>query len=250
MWGYRELIRNLTLSEIKNRYQNNALGFLWSILAPLLLAFVLWFVFRKIFKGDDNYAINLIVAMMVWRFFATGTSMGLSSVVSHSGLVTKVFIPRHYLVFSTVLANVFTSFFELLILIPLVYVFTGRIPITILLFPFMFLLYFWLVYGIGLMLAALYVYMRDLSHIWDVVVNILFFCTPIIYPMTVVPLELQPYYLVNPLTNIIFVYRDIMVSGVLPSWNNIMYIVLFGAFFFLIGSLFFNKMQRRFAEVI
>jgi lipopolysaccharide transport system permease protein len=250
MWKYRELIKNLTVADIKNRYQNNALGFLWSVLAPFALAVVLWFVFRKIFKSDENYAINLIVAMMVWRFFANGTMMSLSSVVSRSNLVTKVFIPRQILVLSTVLANVFTSFLELLILVPIIFVLTGRVPVTILLFPLMFLLYFWVVYGIGLMLAALYVYMRDLAHIWDVLINILFFCSPIIYPMSVVPYELIPYYLVNPLTNMIFIYRDIMIAGNLPSLNNLMYIILFGAVFFLIGSFMFEKMQRRFAEVI
>jgi lipopolysaccharide transport system permease protein len=250
MWKYRELIKNLTLADIKNRYQNSALGFLWSILAPLMLAVVLWFVFRKIFKSDENYAINLLVGMMVWRFFATGTTVALTSVVSRSSLVTKVFIPRHILVLSSVLANVFTSLLELLILVPIIFAITGKVPVTILLFPLIFILYFWLVYGIGLMLAALYVYMRDLSHIWDVVVNILFFCCPIVYTMSVVPYELITYYLVNPLTNIIMVYRDVMVAGVLPSWSNLMYIVLFGAVFFLVGQFFFNKMQRRFAEVI
>ena len=250
MWQYRELIRNLTVADIKNRYQNNALGFLWSILAPFALAVVLWFVFRKVFKADENYAINLVVGMMVWRFFAMGTSMSLGSVLSRSNLVTKVYIPRRILVLSTVLANVFTSFFELLILVPIIFVLTGRVPVTILLFPFMFIFYFWIVYGIGLILAALYVYMRDLAHIWDVLINILFFASPIIYPLTVVPAELLPYYLVNPITNIIFIYRDIMVAGTLPSLTNLMYIILFGATFFLAGNLFFNKMQRRFAEVI
>jgi lipopolysaccharide transport system permease protein len=250
MWNYRELIRNLTIADIKNRYQNNALGFLWSVLAPFMLAVVLWFVFRKIFKSDENYAINLVVGMMVWRFFATGTSMSLSSVVSRSNLVTKVFIPRQILVLSSVLANVFTSFLELLILLPIILVLTGRVPVTAVLFPFIFLLYFWVVYGLGLMLAALYVYMRDLSHIWDVLLNILFFCSPIVYTMSVVPTELIKYYMVNPMTNIIFVYRDIMVAGVLPSLNNLMYIVIFGAAFSLIGSYAFNKLQRRFAEVI
>jgi lipopolysaccharide transport system permease protein len=250
MWKYKELIKNLTIADIKNRYQNNALGFLWSILAPFMLAVVLWFVFRKIFNSDENYAINLVVGMMVWRFFANGTAMSLTSVVSRSNLVTKVYIPRYILVLSSVLANVFTSLLELLILVPIIFVLTGRVPVTILLFPLIFVLYFWIVYGIGLMLAGLYVYMRDLSHIWDVLVNVLFFCSPIVYTMSVVPYELVPYYLVNPLTNIIIVYRDIMVAGVLPSWSNLMYVILFGAVFFFAGQFLFSKMQRRFAEVI
>jgi lipopolysaccharide transport system permease protein len=250
MWQYRELLKNLTLTEIKNRYQNTTLGFFWSVLSPLFLAFILYFVFRKIFKADENYAANLLVGIMVWRFFASGTAMSLNSIVGKASLVTKVYIPRHILVLSSVLANVFTSFLELLILLPIIFVIMHHIPATAALFPLVYLLYFWLVYGIGLLLAASYVYFRDLAHIWDVVVNILFYCSPIIYPMTMVPGELVPFYLVNPLTQIILIYRDVMVAGVLPPINSILIVIGFGALFFIIGNYAFQKLQRRFAEEI
>jgi lipopolysaccharide transport system permease protein len=250
MWQYRELLKNLTIAEIKNRYQNTTLGFLWSILSPLLLAFVLYFVFRKIFKADQNYAANLLVGIMVWRFFASGTAMSLTTIVGKASLVTKVYIPRHILVLSTVLANVFTSFLEVLILLPIIFVLYHRLPITAALFPAVYLLYFWLVYGIGLVLAAFYVYFRDLAHIWDVVVNILFYCSPIIYPLTMVPSELVPFYMLNPLTQIIIIYRDVMLAGVLPSLNSILIVLGFGGLFFLVGNFVFQKLQRRFAEEI
>jgi lipopolysaccharide transport system permease protein len=250
MWNYRELIRNLTLTEIKNRYQNTTLGFFWSILSPLLLAFILYFVFRNIFKSDQHYAVNLVVGIMVWRFFANGTSMCLSSVVNKSSLVTKVYIPRYILVLSTVLANVFTSFLEILILLPIIFVLDGHLPATAALFPLLFVLYFWLVYGIGLALASLYVYFRDLSHIWEVLVNILFYCSPILYPMSAVPYELVPFYVLNPLTQIIIIYRDVMIVGVLPPLNSILIIIGFGALFFIVGGFAFQRLQRRFAEEI
>jgi len=180
MWQYRELLKNLTLTEIKNRYQNTSLGFFWSILSPFLLAFVLYFVFNKVFKNDENYAANLILGIMVWRFFAIGTTASMSSILSKANLVTKVYVPRHILVLSTLLATLFTSILELIVMLPILFVITGRLPVTTALFPLISILYFWLVYGIGLMLAALYVYFRDLSHLWDVAVNILFFCSPVI----------------------------------------------------------------------
>jgi lipopolysaccharide transport system permease protein len=250
MWNYRELIKNLTVTEIKNRYQNTALGFFWSILSPLMLAFILYFVFRHIFSTDENYAVNLVVGIMVWRFFSNGTTMCLNSIVSKSNLVTKVYIPRYILVLSTVLANVFTSFLEVLILLPVILVLDGQLPATAALFPLLFILYFWLVYGIGLALAAFYVYFRDLSHIWEVLVNILFYCSPIIYPITAVPGELVPFYILNPLTQIIIIYRDVMVAGILPPLNSILIIIGFGALFFIVGSFAFQRLQRRFAEEI
>ena len=72
MWQYRELIKNLTLVELKNRYQNTTLGFFWSILSPLLLALVLFLVFRNLFQQEENFLVNLLVGIMAWRFFTTG----------------------------------------------------------------------------------------------------------------------------------------------------------------------------------
>jgi lipopolysaccharide transport system permease protein len=250
MWQYRELLKNLTLTEIKNRYQNTTLGFFWSILSPFLLAFVLYFVFKNLFKQEQNYAANLILGIMVWRFFATGTAMSLGAIVSKGSLVTKVFIPRQILVLSSLLANLFTSIMELIVLLPILFVMMGHLPITAVLFPLVSILYFWLVYGIGLLLAALYVYFRDLGHIWDVLVNLLFFCSPIIYPMSVVPWELVPFYTINPLTQIIFIYRDVMIGGILPPFNSVLLVIGFGALFFVVGSFIFQKLQRRFAEEI
>ena len=104
MWQYRELIRNLTIAELKNRYQNTSLGFLWSILNPFLFAMVLWFVFRNFFKQEENFAANLLVGIMAWRFFSLGTNSSLYSIVSKPSLVTKVFIPRQILVLSNAVA--------------------------------------------------------------------------------------------------------------------------------------------------
>ena len=104
MFEYRELIRNLTVAELKNRYQNTSLGFLWSLISHFLMALVLWFVFKNLFKQEENFAINLIVGIMMWRFFSTGTSTCLGAIVGKANLVTKVYIPRQILVLSCALA--------------------------------------------------------------------------------------------------------------------------------------------------
>lgn len=250
MWQYRELIRNLTAADLKNRYQNTSLGFFWSILSPFLLAIVLYFVFRNLFKQEENFAVNLLVGIMVWRFFATGTMSGLSSIVSKPSLVTKVYIPRTILVLSTALSSLISSTLEFIALLPIIFILLGSIPTTALLFPLVHLVYFWLVFGAGLLLGALFVYFRDLSQIWEVLLNILFFLSPIIYPLSIVPDRLLAYYLLNPLTQIIIIYRDVMVAGNLPSIGSLIIVIGFGAAVFLIGSLAFDRLQRRFAEAI
>ena len=250
MWQYRELLKNLTIADLKNRYQNTSLGFLWSLLSPLLLAFVLYFVFRHLFGQEENFAINLLVGVMAWRFFAIGTSSSLFSIVGKSSLVTKVHIPRQILVLSNVLANLISSLLEFLILLPIIFILLGHLPVTVLLYPAIHILYFWFIFGAGLLLSALFVYFRDLNQIWEVLVSVLFFCSPIIYPLSIVPAHLMPYYILNPITRFIIMYRDIMVAGNLPALVNLIGVIFVGIATYLVGSFAFSKLQRRFAEEI
>lgn len=250
MWHYRELIKNLTIADFKLRYQNTTLGFFWSILSPLLLAGVLYFVFRHLFGQEENFAINLLVGIMAWRFFATGTTSSLQTIVGKSSLVTKVYVPRQILVLSNVLANLISSLLEFIVLLPIIFILLGHLPLTVLLFPIVHFLFFVLIYGAGLLLSALFVYFRDLNQIWDVLVNVLFFCSPIIYPLSIVPAYLMPYYMFNPITQYMVIYRQVMVAGDMPSLAAIIGVIVVGIAAFLVGNFAFNKLQRRFAEEI
>ena len=250
MWQYRELIRNLTVADLKNRYQNTALGFFWSLLSPLLLALVLYFIFSHLFGREENFAINLLVGIMAWRFFANGTSSSLGAIVGKPSLVTKVYIPRQILVLSNTLANIISSLLEFIVLLPIIFVLLGHLPVTVLLFPFVHIIYFWFIYGAGLFLSSLFVYFRDLNQIWEVVTQVLFFCSPIIYPLTIVPAYLMPYYRLNPITQFIAIYRDVIVAGNLPSLFSIVVVIGCTIAAYLVGSLVFSKLQRRFAEEI
>jgi len=250
MWQYRELIWNLTVVDLKNRYQNTSLGFFWSLLSPLLLALVLYFVFRHLWGREEDFAINLLVGVMAWQFFATGTSSGLRAIVGKSSLVTRVYIPRQILVLSNVLANLINSFLTFIILLLIIFVLLGYLPVTVLLFPLIHIIYFLFVYGAGLLLSAFYVYFRDLNQIWEVLTRVLFFCSPIFYPLSIIPAYLMPYYRLNPVTQFILIYRDVMVAGNLPSLFSILLVIGFAVAAYLVGSLAFSKLQRRFAEEI
>jgi lipopolysaccharide transport system permease protein len=248
MWQYRELTRNLTITDLKNRYQNTSLGFFWSLLSPLLLAGVLYFFFRHLFGHEENFAINLLVGLMAWRFFANGTTSSLYAIVGKPSLVTKVYIPRQILVLSNSLANLISSLLEFAVLLPIIFVLLGYLPITLLLFPLIHLIYFCFIYGAGLLMSSLYVYFRDLNQIWDVLTTILFFCSPIFYPLSIIPDYLMPYYLCNPVTLFIGMYRDVMVAGDLPSLYSVVVVVGCAVAAYLVGSFAFSKLQRRFAE--
>jgi len=248
MWQYRELIRNLAVVDLKNRYQNTTLGFFWSLLSPLLLALVLYFIFRHLWGREQDFAINLMVGIMAWRFFANGTSSSLSAIVSKASLVTRVYIPRQILVLSNVLANTISSLLEFVVLLPIIFVLLGYLPVTVLLFPVVHLVYFWFIYGAGLLLSSLFVYFRDLNQIWQVVTQVLFFCSPIVYPLSIIPDNIMPYYLLNPVTLFMGMYRDLMVAGDLPSLYSLVVVIGFAIAAYLVGSFAFRKLQRRFAE--
>ncbi len=248
IWQYQELIGTLAVAELKNRYQNTALGFFWSILSPLLLTLVLFFVFRNLFQQEQNFMINMLVGLIAWRFFILGTNACLYSVASKPSLVTKVYIPRQILVLSSALANFIGSFLEFLVLLPIIYILIHRIPVTILLLPLIHIIYFWIVFGIGLLLSSLFIYFRDLNQIWDVLLNALFFACPIVYPLSIVPERLLPYYMLNPVTQLIEMYRRIMVAGTLPGLNQLAITIGIGTLLFFVGTFVFNKLQRGFAE--
>jgi len=250
MWEYRELIRNLTVANLKNRYQNTFLGFFWSLLSPLLLAGVLYFVFRNLWGREQDFAINILVGVMAWQFFATGSSSSLRAIVRNSGLVTRVYVPRQILVLSDVLTSLINSLLAFIALLPILFILLRHLPITVLLFPLVHVIYFSFMYGLGLLLSALYVYFRDVDQIWQVLVRALFFGSPIMYPLSIVPPNLLPYYLLNPITQLILIYRDVMVAGDLPSLYGVGIAAVFAIAAYLVGSFTFNKLERRFAEAI
>ena len=250
MWQYRELIWNLTVADLKNHYQNTTLGFFWSLLSPLLLALVLYFVFRHLWGREQDFAINLLVGIMAWQFFTTATTSSLRAIVGNVGLVTRVYIPRQILVLSEALSTLINSLLTFLVLLPIIAVLLGHLPVTVPLFFLIHIIYFFFIYGAGLLLSSLFVYFRDLNQIWQVLIRVLFFCSPIFYPISIVPASLMPYYTLNPLTQFIIVYRDVMVAGDLPSLYSMVVVIGFSVTAYLVGSLVFSKLQCRFAEEI
>lgn len=249
IFEYSELIKNLVSSDLKIKYKGSVLGFTWSMLNPLLMMLVLYAVFNNIFKFEqEHFALYLLIGVIAWRFLAMGTMTAMSSIVGKQTLVTKIFIPREILTFSIVVSAFISSILEFLVLIPLLAIF-GVVPsFTLLLFPIVHVLYFLIVYGIGLALAALYVYYRDLSQIWDIALQIGFYVTPIIYPVSLVPQKYMFYYMLNPITRLMVMYRDILLYNTIPSLSDFMIVGIFGLTIFAIGSTVFKRLSDKFAE--
>lgn len=195
MWliKYKDLIWNLTIADLKVKYQSSVLGFAWSLINPLLLMLVLYAVFVNLFRfNQEDYALYLLVGIIAWRFLANGTTTAMGSIVGRPGLVTKIYIPRQILVLSSTLSCFISSILEFCVLIPLLFIFGIKITPYIFFFPIAHVIFFILVYGLSLILAALYVYYRDLNQIWEVIVQLGFFLCPICYPLSTIPENIYP----------------------------------------------------------
>lgn len=251
VFEYQELIKNLVISDLKTKYSSSVLGFAWTMLNPLLMMLVLYLVFNNVFRfGEEHFALYLLIGIMSWRFFANGTSVAMGSIVGKPSLVTKIFIPREILTFSAVTSALVSSLLEFIVLIPLLLLFGASLSFMILIFPVIHVLYFVLVYGVALALASLYVYFRDLSQIWEVVLQVGFFLSPIVYPLSLIPERYRFYYLLNPVTRLIEMYRDALLKGVLPQAADFGLVIAFGLVFYFAGSSLFRRLSRRFAEEV
>ncbi len=253
MWfvEYRDLIWNLTISDLKVKYQSSVLGFAWSLLNPLLMMLVLYFVFSNVFRFDqEHFALYLLIGLISWRFLANGTSVALNSIVGRPGLVTKISIPREILVMSTVLSAFISSILEFLVLIPLLFILGAGITVNLIFFPLVHAIYFLIVYGVSLILASFYVYYRDLNQIWEVILQAGLFLSPIVYPVSIIPAEYFDLYMLNPMTVLIETYREFLLYGVAPPFASLLALFGFSLLMVFLGTVVFHRLERRFAEVI
>jgi len=253
LYDYRELIKVLVISDLKVKYANSILGFAWSLLNPLLMMMVLYVVFSNFFGSGGSFVLYLLTGLLTWRFFSIGTTAALASIVGKPSLVTKIYIPREILPLSSTLSSLISSVLEFCVLVPLLFIFGVNISPAILLFPVLLALFFLIVYGFALILSSLYVYFRDLNNIWDVLMQVGFFACPIMYPLSQLsklPEEVKSAYMLNPITILIEMYRDIFLNGTVPDAWSFGIVLGFGIILVVIGNMVFKKLQRRFAEEV
>jgi lipopolysaccharide transport system permease protein len=255
LYDYRELIKNLVISDLKVKYANSILGFAWSMLNPLLMMLVLYFVFSNIFKENQNYyAIYILIGLLAWRFFLIGSTSALNSIVGKSSLVTKIYIPRQILTLSSVLSSLVSSTLEFAVLIPLLVIFGPGLYWTIIFFPVIQILFFFMIYGLSLFLASLFVYFRDLNQIWEVLLQLGIFLSPVIYPLSTVMNNVSAnvafFYMLNPITRVVVMFRDAFLYGAVPKISDFAVVLATIAVLLSVGTLTFNKLSRRFAEEV
>jgi ABC-2 type transport system permease protein len=217
------LVWHLGRTDFVLKYQGSAFGYLWSLLSPLLLFGVLYVAFTKILRfGDDvdNYAAVLLLNIMLFQFFSDSTSRALVSIVSKEGLVRKMEFPRLALPLSIVLASTFTLGMDLIVVIG--YLLVAGVPVTEtwLLLPVLVVWIYVFTVGASLLLSALFVYFRDTAQIWQVLSRVMFYASPVLFPIEFFPSGWKALLLVNPLAPLFAQARVWMVDPDAPTYSE------------------------------
>jgi len=251
LWRYRELILQLAWSDFKLRYKNSALGFFWSLLEPLLMLLVLYVVFSNLMRIQvEHYQLFLLLGIILWNFFDRGTSMSIFGIIGKPSLVQKVYFPRDILVISTCLTALMMTALEFVVFVVFMAVFNVVPGWTAVYFPVLLVLEFLMIIGLSLALSALNVYFRDIQFIWRVILQIGFFATPVIYPITIFPEKARWIVMLNPMAQIITMMRDGILYRSAPGPEALAYLAAAAFLALLIGYMIFEHLEPRFAEAI
>jgi ABC-type polysaccharide/polyol phosphate export permease len=261
----RELLANLTLREIRGKYKRTALGQVWSLINPIAQMATYSVVFAVLLRahppsGDPSglnvFALWLSCGLLPWLFFSNAVTTGMTVLVSNANLINKVYFPRDTLVIANVLSWLFTHCIEMSVLIVAVLVFGGSplafLPVTIF---FIFLMALFAL-GVSLLLSIANVYFRDTQHFVAILMQLWFYLTPIVYPISIVEQEaaaqhktwLVDVYRLNPIERFTEVFRNTIYDGRLPSLHNTLVLIGVSGVTLAVGYRLFKRYEGRLAE--
>jgi lipopolysaccharide transport system permease protein len=261
LYQNRELIWNLTKREINSTYRGSFLGALWTIIIPLMMMLIYTFVFSVILQATwdtgssqptprAEFALILYSGLTAFNVFASVINRAPGLVLSVPNYVKKVVFPLEILPIVILGSAMFTCMINvILILIGSLFVY-GRISPTFWLLPLVLIPFILLSLGLGWFLSSMGVYVRDIGQATSVVVQILFFMTPIVYPISMVPPNLRFLIALNPLTPIVEGFRRVLLWGEMLDWKIWTLLTLFSFILFILGSAWFYATKRGFADVM
>jgi ABC-2 type transport system permease protein len=266
--GARELTLNLTLRELRGKYKRSVLGWTWSLLNPLANVVIYSIVFSFFLKiepptgdpsGLHSFVLFLLCGLLPWTYVASGVNTSMAALIDNSALIKKVYFPREVLVFSGMIAVLVAFLIELSVLV-VVLLLSGNmvlpwIPVALVLVAIQTVL----LTGVGLLLAVLNVYFRDVQHFVPIALQGLFYATPIVYPIRLVPDEatvlgleipLDFLYRLNPLVRLVELYRDVFYDLRFPDLVDLSYVTAWALGTLAVGLWVFSRLDRRLAEEV
>ncbi len=248
---YRQLIRSLVAKDLKLKYRGSVLCFVWSLLSPLLMLGVYTFVFRIVLQNDISVFL-LLLGILAWNFFVGSLVMSTGAIVDNAGLLKSVLFPRAVLPIASVMFNFAQYVLTAGVLLPVMVV-IYRVPVTpmFLFYPLFLFLQLCFITGLALALSAAAAHLRDTRHLLDIALQVLFWTTPIVWPMTMV---LDRWWgklvLLSPMSPFIVGYQRVLYFGAWPGVLLTSAAVVYALGALAIGTAIFLRSDRRFSELV
>lgn len=261
------LLKELVKTDFKLRYQGSMLGMAWSVLRPLMLFAVMYVVFVRFLRfgaGIPHFAVSLLLAQTLWSFFQEATSQGMRAIVDRGDLLRKINFPKYIVVISSTVSAFINLLISLVVVLVFMIINGVEFRWTVVLFPLLIIELYIFALAIAFLLSTLYVKFRDIGHIWDVIMQIWFYLTPIIYPLSQIInmggyglLVTKALLVLNPVAQVIQDARYVMVTTQTETiWNTVgagfpllkIIPMLLIVVLFIIGVTVFRKSSRKFAE--
>ncbi len=246
-----DLLWLLTSKAVTLKYKRTVLGVLWSLLNPILMTLVLWLVFRGIMRfGMKNYPFFLLSALFAWNWFTSSLSISSAALIRSADLVRKVKFPKPFLVYSTIGAQFITFLFGVPVLVILSCSYAnGPSAVWLIAIPLLAISQLLFTIGVCLMVSVLNAFFRDMEYLVGVGTRMLFWLTPIIYPIDKVPSGFRSYFYLNPLSHVITAWRDLFMNNMF-EWRSCLGMMAVGAVVCVAGLLAFRALSGRVDEVI
>lgn len=244
---FRSLLYQLVRRDFLSKYKRSVLGVLWSLLSPLFTMVILTIVFSTLFRFDiENYPVYLLSGQIVFNTFSEITNTSMNSILEASALIKKVSLPKYIFPLSKAISGMVNFACSLLALL-LVMLFTGA-PFhpQLLLMPIPALYLFVFSTGVGMLLASVRVFFRDISYLYSVFMTALMYLTPIFYPLSIIPEKLRFIVSMNPMQHYVKCFRAIVIYGEFPSlWQHVI-CLLFAVLSVGVGFFSFYRNQHKF----
>jgi len=252
LWSYRELLVVLTQRDIKVRYKQTVLGVVWAVLQPVLTMVIFTVVFGGLAKIPSDgypYAVFVFAALLPWTFFANAVSTSSVSLVNSANMVSKVYFPRIIIPLSSIGAGLIDLLISMCVLFALMLWYNVAWSFNLLLIPVLLMAVIFTALGVGTLLSALTVAYRDFRFVVPFLVQIWMYATPVVYPVSLVPEKWQWLLFLNPMTGVIEAFRSAFLDRPfdLPS---IAISLTMSVFIFICGVAYFERVERRFADII
>jgi ABC-2 type transport system permease protein len=250
LYGYRELLKNLVLKDLKLKYRGSVFGFLWSLVNPLLMIVVYTVAFTYILRvRSEGFVFLVMLGILSWTFFVGSANMATGAIVENAGLLRSVFFPRAILPIATVLFNLAQYLLTAVVFLPVLLLWYG-VPLAApaLLFPVFLALQVIFTIGVAMALATSTAFFRDVRHLLEVALAVMFWTTPIVYELRQVPEAMRLPILLSPMSSFVVAYQEILYYRVWPGPRLWLVTGTYSLSAFIIGATLLLAFEDRFAE--